>query len=227
MKEVILMNNAIKCQDLFAFKSSLLTKVFNDVIYPWEILPRLKAIIKGVVEAGIDGYERLGDGILIGRGARIASSAKIEGPTIIGAGCEVRHCAYLRGGVLLGDGCVVGNSSEVKNSVLMDGAQAPHFNYVGDSVLGEGAHLGAGAVCSNLRSDGKAVTIHAEDGAVQTGLRKLGAILGDYAEIGCGSVLCPGTVIGKGTAVYPLTVTRGTYPSDSIVKDTRTVTKKR
>lgn len=221
------MNNAIKCQDLFAFKSSLFVKVFNGVIYPWEILPRLKAIIKGIVEAGIDGYEMLGDGILIGRGARIASSAKIEGPTIIGAGCEVRHCAYLRGGVLLGDGCVVGNSSEVKNSVLMDGAQAPHFNYVGDSVLGEGAHLGAGAVCSNLRSDGKAVTIHAEDGAVQTGLRKLGAILGDYAEIGCGSVLCPGTVIGKSTTVYPLTVTRGVYPSDSIVKDTRTVTKKR
>lgn len=220
------MNNSIKCQDLFAFNSVLLSEIFNGIIYPWEILPRLKAIIEAVIAEGVEGYERLEGGILVGKGAHIASSAKIEGPTIIGAGCEIRHCAYLRGGVLLGDGCVIGNSSEVKNSVLMDGAQAPHFNYVGDSVLGEGAHLGAGAVCSNLRSDGKAVTIRAQNGAVKTGLRKLGAILGDYAEIGCGSVLCPGTVIGKNTTVYPLTVTRGVYPSDSIVKDTRTVTEK-
>ena len=180
-------------------------------------------MIDTIIREGIDGYERLGDKILVGKNARIADSAHMEGAAIIGSGCEIRHGAYLRGSVILGDCCVIGNSSEVKNSIMMDGAQAPHFNYVGDSILGKRAHLGAGAICSNLRSDGKPVHIHAQNGDIDTSLRKLGAILGDYAEIGCNTVLCPGTVIGKRTTVYPLTLARGTYPRDSIVKDTISV----
>ena len=220
------MNKPVICQELFTFDSDIFKKMFSSFEHPWEILAHLKDIVKALVESGLDGYERIGD-VLVGHGVRIAASAHIDGPAIIGAGCELRHCAYIRGSVILGEGCVIGNSSEVKGSVLMDGAQAPHFNYVGDSILGSRAHLGAGAVCSNLRSDGKAVRIKTADGiAIDTGLRKLGAILGDGAEIGCGTVLCPGTVIGAHTDVYPLTVTRGTYPAHSIVKDTYTTVPK-
>ena len=220
------MNNALKCQQLFAFDSILFKDIFSYFEYPWQLLPHLGDLINTVIESGLDGYELLCGGVLVGKGARIAPSARIEGPAIIGRGCEIRHCAYLRGSVLIGDGCVVGNSSEVKNSVMMDGAQAPHFNYVGDSILGRRAHLGAGAVCSNLRSDGKRVSIRTQNGTIETGMRKLGAILADGVEIGCGAVLCPGTIIGKSTFVYPLTVTRGFYPHESIVKDTARVTAK-
>ena len=220
------MNNALKCQQLFAFDSILFKDIFSRFEYPWQLLPHLGDLIHTVIESGLDGYELLYGGVLVGKGARIAPSARIEAPAIIGRGCEIRHCAYLRGSVLLGDGCVVGNSSEVKNSVMMDGAQAPHFNYVGDSILGMRAHLGAGAVCSNLRSDGKRVSIRTQNGTIETGMRKLGAILADGVEIGCGAVLCPGTVISKSTFVYPLTVARGFYPHESIVKDTARVTAK-
>lgn len=217
------MNNSLKCQELFAFEPVFFEKLFESFEHPWDILPSLGALISSVVEVGLDGYERISDSVLIGKNVRIADDARIEGTAIIGSGCEIRHGAFLRGSVILGDGCVIGNSCEVKNSIMMDGAQAPHFNYVGDSILGKRAHLGAGAICSNLRSDGKCVSIHTEDGAINTRLRKLGAILGDYAEIGCNTVLCPGTVIGKRTTVYPLTLARGTYPRDSIVKDTISV----
>lgn len=220
------MNNALKCQQLFTCESVLFKEVFALFEYPWQILPHLKDIIYTVIESGLEGYEQLSDGVLVGKGARIAPSARIEAPAIIGRGCEIRHCAYVRGSVLIGDGCVVGNSTEVKNSVMMDGAQAPHFNYVGDSILGKRAHLGAGAVCSNLRSDGKTVSIRTPDGTIETGMRKLGAILADHVEVGCGAVLCPGTIIGKSTFVYPLTVTRGFYPHESIVKDTTRVVPK-
>lgn len=220
------MNNHIKCQDLFTFESVFVKNIFTHFEYPWEIIPHLRNIIESIIANGIRGYERLGDGILIGRDVRIATGAHIEAPSIIGDGCEIRHGAFIRGSALLCDGCVIGNSSEVKNSILMDGAQAPHFNYVGDSILGKRAHLGAGAICSNLRSDGKSVPIKSASGTIKTGMRKLGAILGDDAEIGCGAVLTPGTVIGKNTVVYPLTLARGVYPSDSIVKDTHTAVKR-
>ena len=220
------MNNPIKCQELFTFSNSLFKNLFDAFLYPWEIFPHLSEIIASIIKDGMDGYERLGKDILIGKGVKIAPSAHIEGPAIIGNGAEIRHCAFIRGAVILGEGCVVGNSSEVKNSIMMDGAQAPHFNYVGDSILGAKAHLGAGAICSNLRSDGKPVHIRTPEYDINTELRKMGAILGDYAEIGCGAVLCPGSIIGKSTTVYPLAVTRGVYPDNSIVKDTYTVTKK-
>ena len=213
------MENSLKCQSLFTLDSILFKELFYDIAYPWEVLSTLKQRIASLVKLGVDGYTLLSEGVLIGKGVRIADTARIEAPAILGDGCEVRHGAYIRGSVILGKGCVVGNSSEIKNSVLFDGAQVPHFNYVGDSVLGKGAHLGAGAICSNLRSDKKNVVIKGDDLYIETGLRKLGAILGDGVEIGCGAVLCPGTVIGKNTSVYPLTLARGIYPENVIVRN--------
>ena len=222
------MNNIIKCQDLFTLDSALFKNVFSLYERPWEILPHLRDIIESLIKAGIDGYERIDEWVLIGKGVKISNTAHIGGPAIIGSGTEVRHGALIRGSALIGERCVIGNSSEVKNSIMMDEACAPHFNYVGDSILGKRAHLGAGAICSNLRSDGKAVRIKIrEQEPIDTKLRKLGAILGDGAEIGCGAILCPGTIVGKSTVVYPLTLTRGVYPSDSIVKNTDTVVPKR
>jgi len=220
------MNNSIKCEELFTLNDFFLQKIFSGIDYPWEIITSLKGLIESIIARGIDGYTLLIPGVLIGNNVRIADSARVEGPAIIADGSEVRHGAYLRGSVILGKGCVVGNSSEVKNSVLMNGVQAPHYNYIGDSVLGNYAHLGAGAICSNLRSDRQHVSVKGGTLCLKTGLRKLGAILGDGVEIGCGAVLCPGTVIGKNTTVYPLTVTRGVYPEGSIVKDTYTVVSK-
>ena len=220
------MENSLKCQSLFTLDSILFKELFYGIAYPWEVLSTLKQRIASLVKLGVDGYTLLSEGVLIGKGVRIADTARIEAPAILGDGCEVRHGAYIRGSVILGKGCVVGNSSEIKNSVLFDGAQVPHFNYVGDSVLGKGAHLGAGAICSNLRSDKKNVVIKGDDLYIETGLRKLGAILGDGVEIGCGAVLCPGTVIGKNTSVYPLTLARGIYPGNSIVKNTNIVVSK-
>ena len=213
------MENSLKCQSLFTLDSILFKELFYDIAYPWEVLSTLKQRIASLVKLGVDGYTLLSEGVLIGKRVRIADTARIEAPAILGDGCEVRHGAYIRGSVILGKGCVVGNSSEIKNSVLFDGAQVPHFNYVGDSVLGKGAHLGAGAICSNLRSDKKNVVIKGDDLYIETGLRKLGAILGDGVEIGCGAVLCPGTVIGKNTSVYPLTLARGIYPENVIVRN--------
>lgn len=220
------MENSLKCQSLFTLDSILFKELFYGIAYPWEVLSTLKQRIASLVKLGVDGYTLLSEGVLIGKGVRIADTTRIEAPAILGDGCEVRHGAYIRGSVILGKGCVVGNSSEIKNSVLFDGAQVPHFNYVGDSVLGKGAHLGAGAICSNLRSDKKNVVIKGDDLYIETGLRKLGAILGDGVEIGCGAVLCPGTVIGKNASVYPLTLARGIYPGNSIVKNTNIVVSK-
>ena len=156
---------------------------------------------------------------------QIANTATILPPAIIGAGTEIRPGAYLRGNVICGYNCVIGNSTELKNVVLLDKVQVPHYNYVGDSVLGNRAHLGGGAICSNLKADGKNVVIHG-DQEYETGLRKIGAILGDHADVGCGCVLNPGTVVGKNTSVYPLTSLRGVYPADCIVKAQKEIVKR-
>lgn len=219
------MINNIICQSLFALEDFSLSSIFDHITYPWEVLSVLKPIIEKAVQGGINGYRLLSDGVLIGENVSIANSARIEGPAIISDGCEIRHGAYIRGSVILGKGCVIGNSTEIKNSILMDGAQAPHFNYVGDSILGKGAHLGAGAICSNLRSDKNTVVIKGENFSIDTGLRKLGAILGDGVEVGCGAVLCPGTVIGKNATVYPLTMTRGVYSENCIIKQNDVINK--
>lgn len=212
--------------ELFENVPNNLRDDFDKVKYAWEIIPKIKDIIGRIIESGDEGYTTLTEGVLIGKNVTIAETATIIPPAIIGDDAEIRPGAYIRGDVYIGDGCVVGNSTELKNCILLNRVQVPHYNYVGDSILGNNSHLGAGAICSNFRSDGKNVVVHAEKD-YETNLRKFGAILGDRAEVGCGSVLNPGTVIGKRTQVYPLTMARGVYPSDSIVKSTRKVVKKK
>lgn len=191
---------------------------FAEAVYPWEILPRIGAMIQSLIEAGLPDYTEVEPGVWIGADVKIAKTATIEPPAIIGPGTEIRPGAYLRGKVLVGAGCVLGNSSELKNCILMDHVQVPHYNYVGDSILGNFAHMGAGSICSNLKSGGGNITIHDGDTHYETGMRKIGALLGDHADIGCGSVLNPGTVVGCGTRVYPLTAVRGVIPAGKIVK---------
>lgn len=194
-----------------------LAELFAESEYPWEMLPKIKPLILSLIEKGIPGFTLLKEGVLVGKDVKIAATATIEAPAIIGDGTEIRPGAYIRGSVITGKNCVMGNSSEFKNCILLDRVQAPHYNYVGDSVLGNHAHMGAGSICSNLKSDGKNIVIHG-DGNYETGLRKIGGILGDEADIGCGCVLNPGTVVGKNTSVYPLTALRGVFPENCIVK---------
>lgn len=206
----------LRVSALFECRFEPLLALF-DRQFPWEILKALPAYINGLIERGLEGYAAFSDGVLMGSGVTVAPTAVIVPPAIIGPDTEIRPGAYLRGNVIIGKNCVIGNSTEIKNAVLLDHVQAPHYNYVGDSILGNGAHLGAGAICSNLKSDKTDVVIHAET-PYATGLRKLGGLIGDHAEIGCGCVLNPGTVIGKNTCVYPLVSLRGCYPENSIVK---------
>ncbi len=189
------------------------------------MLPKIKEYAAKLIDCGLTGYTLISDGVLVGENVKIYPSATIEGPAIIGSGTEIRPGAFIRGSVITGEGCVIGNSSELKNCILLDGVQVPHYNYIGDSILGNKAHTGAGTICSNLKSDGRAVVVHGERD-YETGLRKLGGILADGADVGCGSVINPGTVIGKSTSVYPLTSLRGVYPADCIVKATHTVVKR-
>ena len=218
------MDKLVKTNELFECRTPYLTELFSAYTYPWEMLPRLKEYIRTLTETGMEGFVLLKDGVLVGRNVKIYDTAVIEGPAVIGHGCEVRPSAFIRGAVITGEGCVLGNSSEFKNCILLDGVQVPHYNYVGDSVLGNGAHMGAGTVCSNLKSDKKNIVIRGES-EYETGLRKIGGILADGVDIGCGSVVNPGTVIGRNTRVYPLTSLRGVYPADCIVKATGVVVK--
>ena len=211
------MKKSVKTRELFDCRVSYLKELFDGSEYPWEMLPKIKEYIKDLIANGIDGYTEISEGVLVGENVKIYPTATIEAPAIIGSGTEIRPGAFIRGSVITGENCVIGNSSELKNCVLLDRVQVPHYNYVGDSVLGNRAHMGAGSICSNLKSDGKPVVIHGEENYV-TGLRKIGGILADGADVGCGCVLNPGTVIGKRTSVYPLTALRGVFPSDCIVK---------
>ena len=220
------MSDFVKTRDLFDCKNEYLSPLFEASEYPWEILPQIKDYIRKLLEKGLPGYTMLKDGVLIGENVKIYDYVTIEAPAIIGSGTEIRPGAFLRGNVITGENCVIGNSTEIKNAVLLDKANVPHYNYVGDSILGNHAHMGAGAVCSNLKSDNKAVVIHGEKD-YETNLRKVGGILADGADVGCGCVLNPGTVIGKNTSVYPLTALRGVYPSDSIVKSQKEVVKRK
>ena len=208
----------IKTKELYEHvEYPFLKEEFDKTTYPWELLPRIKEIVKNVLATGLEGYHLLEEGVLVGENVKIAKTATIEPPAIIGHNTELRPGAFLRGNVIVGDGCVVGNSSELKNCILLNHVQVPHYNYVGDSILGEYAHMGAGSILSNLKSGGKNIVIHG-DKEYETGMRKIGGLLGDHADIGCGSVLNPGTVIGKNTQVYPLSMLRGCFPENSIVK---------
>jgi len=220
------LRKTVKTEELFDVKNEYLSGLFYDTTYPWEVLPKIKDYIVLLIERGIPGYKEIQKGVLAGENVTIHPTATIEAPCVLGAGTEVRPGAYIRGNVICGNNCVIGNSSELKNCVLLDNVQVPHYNYVGDSVLGNYAHMGAGAICSNLKSDKKNVVIHGEE-EIKTGLRKIGGILGDGADVGCGCVLNPGTVIGKNTAVYPLTSLRGVFPADCIVKSINDVVKRK
>lgn len=209
----------LQVKNLFDLSHTLATPWLEQVQYPWEILPKIKALILEL-GAGLpkSDYEQIAENIWIAKDALVAPSAALNGPLIIGHETEVRHCAYLRGNALIGDGCVVGNSTELKNVILMNQVQVPHYNYVGDSVLGFKAHMGAGSITSNVKSDKSLVTVRIGEEKLETGLKKFGAILGDKVEIGCNSVLNPGTIVGRSSHVYPLSMVRGIVPPNSIYK---------
>ena len=211
------MTKLVKTADLYECNVPYLKDLFDESVYPWDMLGKIKGLCAKLIEDGIEGFSEIETGVLVGRDVKIAPTATIIPPAIIGHGTEIRPGAYLRGNVITGENCVLGNSSEFKNCILLDKVQAPHYNYVGDSVLGNKAHMGAGSICSNLKSDGKAVVIHGDED-IETGIRKIGGILADGADIGCQCVINPGTVIGKRTSVYPLTALRGVIPADCIVK---------
>lgn len=205
---------------LLDLKETIAAELFEGKTYPWEVLPEIKDfILKLGKTLDPEEYEYKEGDIWIARSAEVAPTAYINGPAIIGKNTEVRHCAFIRGNAIVGDGCVVGNSTELKNVVIFNCVQVPHYNYVGDSVLGYKSHMGAGSICSNVKSDKQLVVVKDKEEKVETGLKKFGAMLGDHVEVGCGSVLNPGTVIGKNTNIYPLSSVRGCVPSDSIYKN--------
>lgn len=206
-------------QQLLDLQHTLAAELFAGCIYPWEVLPHISEFLMrtGPLLSEKE-YMHPSKDVWIHRTAKVYPSAYIAGPCIIGPGTEVRHCAFIRGSALIGADCVVGNSTEIKNSILFDHVQVPHYNYVGEAVLGYRSHMGAGSITSNVKSDKTLVIVHCEDGGIETGLKKFGAVLGDFVEIGCGSVLNPGSVIGRGTHVYPLSSVRSAVREHSIYK---------
>lgn len=219
---------SVKIADLYDLTQTMAGEALGKLTYPWEMLPGIGDLI---VELGKtldpDVYEQRGENIWIARSAKIAPTASITGPVIIGEDTEVRPGAFIRGKALVGCHCVVGNSTELKNVILFNNVQVPHYNYVGDSILGYKAHMGAGSITSNVKSDKKLVVVKGSKKTWETGLKKFGAMLGDHVEVGCNSVLNPGTVIGRNSNIYPLTPVRGVVPSDSIVKKMDDIVEKR
>lgn len=211
-----------KISELYDLEHTQAKVFLEGFAYPWQALEEIGTMILKLGPT-LENYREVCPGIWIHPSARVAESAQLAAPCIIGPDTEVRHCAFIRGNALIGQGCVVGNSSEIKNAILFDGVQVPHFNYVGDSILGYKAHLGAGAVCSNVRGDKGLVSV----GGIPTGRKKVGAMIGDLAEIGCHAVLNPGTVIGKGTRVYPVSSVRGVVPAESIYKSDGSIVRRK
>ncbi len=208
-----------KIADLYDISHTIAADLFRADAYPWELLDSIADYIITLAKTlDPDVYDNRGNNVYIAKDAKVAPSACINGPCIIDSGAEIRHCAYIRGNAIVGKGAVVGNSCELKNCILFDSVHVPHFNYVGDSILGYKSHMGAGAVTSNVKSDKTHVTVKAECEAIDTGRKKFGAMLGDFVEVGCNSVLCPGTVIGRNTDIYPLSRVRGVIPPDCIYK---------
>ncbi len=209
----------ITIDNLFDLSNTIAASVFEGCEYPWEVLPKIGEFIVKLGETlPEDEYEKAGENVWIARTAKVFPSAYINGPCIIGKNAEVRHCAFIRGNAIVGEGAVVGNSTELKNVILFNKVQVPHYNYVGDSVLGFKAHMGAGSITSNVKSDKKLVVINNRGVKIETGLKKVGAFLGDNVEVGCGSVLNPGTVVGRESNIYPLSSVRGVVPEKSIYK---------
>lgn len=209
----------IKTSALFDLSHSIAAKLFEKCEYPFEALPQIGNFILELAKTlNENEFQKSGENIWISKNAKVAPTASITGPCIIDSGAEIRHCAFIRGNAIIGKNAVVGNSTELKNVVLFDNVQVPHYNYVGDSVLGFKAHMGAGAITSNVKSNKTLVTVKSGDEVIETGLKKFGAMLGDEVEVGCGSVLNPGTVIGKNAQIYPLSSVRGVIPANSIYK---------
>ena len=212
-------NENLLAKNLYDYSKTIAKPLLESVDYPWEALPKIKDFI---IELGktLDPeiYEQRAENIWVAKSATVFPSAYLGGPLIICEDAEVRHCAFIRGSAIVGKGAVVGNSTELKNSILFDGVQVPHYNYIGDSILGYKAHTGAGTITSNLKSDKSLVTVLCDDDKVETGVKKFGAMLGDHVEVGCNSVLNPGSVVGRNTNVYPLSFVRGYVPENSIYK---------
>lgn len=209
----------LEIQSLLDLDKTIAKDVFKDLVYPWEALPKIKEFILQLGKTLDENeYIKQGEDVWIAKDATVYPSAYIQGPAIIGKKAEIRHCAFIRGSVIVGEGAVVGNSTELKNVILFDGVQVPHYNYVGDSILGYKAHMGAGSITSNVKSDKTLTVVHTADGNIETGLKKFGAILADYVEVGCGSVLNPASVVGRNTNIYPLSMVRGVIPARSIYK---------
>ena len=210
----------LKNKNLFNFDETIAADIFTDIDFPWEVLPKIKDFITGLGESlSPDDYDKKGDNVWIAKSAAIAPTATINGPCIIGKDTEVRPGAFIRGNAIVGEKCVVGNSTELKNVILFNNVQVPHYNYVGDSILGYKSHMGAGSITSNVKSDKTLVVVKGKDEQIETGLKKFGAMLGDYVEVGCNSVLNPGTVIGRHCNIYPLSSVRGVIPENHIFKN--------
>lgn len=206
-------------KELYTLEETIAKELFDGATYPWEVLPKIGDFIVRLGETlPEEEYEKVGENVWIAKTAEVFPSAYIHGPAIIGKHAEIRHCAFIRGNAIVGEGAVVGNSTELKNVVLFNKVQVPHYNYVGDSILGYKAHMGAGSITSNVKSDKKLVVVKTPEGNIETGIKKFGAMIGDEVEVGCGTILNPGSVIGPKTNIYPLSSVRGCVPAGSIYK---------
>lgn len=211
--------NTYEIQNLYNLDETIAKDIFDGCTYPWEVLPKIKEfIIKLGNSLSLDEYNKIDENIWIAKSAKVAPTAYIAGPAIIGNNTEVRHCAFIRGNAIVGDNCVVGNSTELKNVILFNNVQVPHYNYVGDSILGFKSHMGAGSITSNVKSDKQLVIVKDGENKIETGLKKFGSMIGDNVEVGCGSVLNPGSVIGRNSNIYPLSSVRGVIAPNSIYK---------
>ena len=205
--------------DLYDLKETIAADLFEGLTYPWEALPKIHDFIIALGRSlPAERYEERGENIWVAKSAKVAPTACLNGPLIVDEEAEIRHCAFIRGNAIVGKGAVVGNSTELKNVVLFNRVQVPHYNYVGDSILGYKSHMGAGSITSNVKSDKSLVTVKGKGIHIETGLKKMGAMLGDHVEVGCNSVLNPGTVVGRNTNIYPTSMVRGVVPADSIYK---------
>ena len=210
---------SIRIENMYDLNETIAAEIFEGKTYPWEVLPLIKEFIVKLGNA-LDPaeYDKIGEDIWVAKSAKIAPTVALNGPCIIGKDAEVRQCAFIRGSAIVGEGAVVGNSTELKNVILFNKVQVPHYNYVGDSILGYKSHMGAGSITSNVKSDKKLVVVKTPEGNIETGMKKFGAMLGDHVEVGCGTILNPGSVVGPHTNIYPLSSVRGFVPGGSIYK---------
>ena len=215
-----------KITELFDLSHTAARDFFEAAAYGHELLVKISEIVQSIVYAHKEEYEEISPAVFIARDASVSPLSTVEGPCVIGHRTQIRPGAYIRGHAVIGDDCVIGNSTEIKNAILFDGVQVPHYNYVGDSILGYRAHMGAGAICSNVRADRREVTLRCGEQSLKTKRHKLGAMIGDHAEVGCGAVLCPGAIVGRGSIVYPLSLVRDTVPSNSIFKKSGEIIRK-